>query len=148
MLFYSHHSATIWPRPPTCRAWTRGRQLYPEPATVIHSSIAEGLCWQNKRGKKTQHDATWRGRIHVLKMFIVRRWCTVPSPLTWPSTKKSDGSKEFATIDSMDGGNVLPETPFVGTRFAWTPHGLYLWRVPSPLGKLPVRGQSLTSNRH
>ena len=44
MLFHSHHSATIWPRPPTCRAWTRGRQLYPEPAPVIHSSIAEGLC--------------------------------------------------------------------------------------------------------
>ena len=59
---------------------------------------------------------TWRGRIHVLKMFKVRRGCTVPSPLTWPSTKKSDGTKEFATTDTMDGCNVLPETQFVGTR--------------------------------
>ena len=41
---------------------------------------------------------------------------TGPSPLTWPSTKKSDGTKEFATTDSMDGCNVLPETQFVGTR--------------------------------
>ena len=41
---------------------------------------------------------------------------TVPSPLTWPSTNKSDGTKEFATTDSMDGCNVLPETQFVGTR--------------------------------
>ena len=46
----------------------------------------------------------------------MRRGCTVPSPLTWPSTKKSDGTKEYATTDSMDGCNVLPETQFVGTR--------------------------------
>ena len=52
MLFHSHHSATIWPRPPLCRVWTRGRQLNPEPASVIYNSIAEGLCSQNKRGKK------------------------------------------------------------------------------------------------
>ena len=39
--------------------------------------------------------------------------CAVPSPLTCPSTKKSDGTKEFATTDSMDGCNVLPETQFV-----------------------------------
>ena len=60
-------------------------------------------------------DTTWRGRIHVLTKLKVRRGCTVPSPLTWPSTKKSDGTKEFATTDSMDGCNVLPETQFVGT---------------------------------
>ena len=42
--------------------------------------------------------------------------CTVPSPLTSPSTKKSDGTKEFATTDSMNGCNVLPDTQFVGTR--------------------------------
>ena len=42
--------------------------------------------------------------------------CTVSSPLTCRSTKKSDGTKEFATTDSMDGCNVKPETQFVGTR--------------------------------
>ena len=52
----------------------------------------------------------------MLTKLKVRRGCTVPSPLTWPSTKKSDGTKEFATTDSMDGCNVLPETQFVGTR--------------------------------
>ena len=52
----------------------------------------------------------------MLKKLKVRRGCTVPSPLTWPSTKKSDGTKEFATTDSMDGCSVLPETQFVGTR--------------------------------
>ena len=31
---------------------TRGRQLYLGPALVIHRPIAEGLCRQNKRGKK------------------------------------------------------------------------------------------------
>ena len=61
-------------------------------------------------------DTTWRGRIHVLTKLKVRRGCTVSNPLTWPSTKKSDGIKEFATTDSMDGCNVLPETKFVGTR--------------------------------
>ena len=30
-------------------------ELYPEPAPVIHSSIAEGLCRQNKKGNK-QHE--------------------------------------------------------------------------------------------
>ena len=52
----------------------------------------------------------------MLQKLKVRRGCTVASPLTWPSTKKSDGTKEFATTDSMDGCNVLPETQFVGTR--------------------------------
>ena len=61
-------------------------------------------------------DTAWRGRIHVPRKFNVCRGCTVPSPLTWPSTKKSDGTKEFAMTDLMDGCNVLPETQFVGTR--------------------------------
>ena len=104
MPFHSYHSATIWTRPPTCRVWTRGRQLYPEPGPVIHSSIAEGLFALCKRERCT----TWRGRIHVLMKFKVRWGCTVPSPLTWPFTKKSDGTKEFATTDSMDCCNVLP----------------------------------------
>ena len=49
------------------------------------------------------------------KKLKVRRGCTVPSPLTSPSTKKSDGTKDLAMTDSMDGCNVLPETQFVGT---------------------------------
>ena len=52
----------------------------------------------------------------MLRMFKVRRGCTVPSPLTWPSNERSDGTKEFAMTDSMDGCNVLLEIQFVGTR--------------------------------
>ena len=142
MLFHSHHSATIWPRPPTCWAWTRGRQLCPEPDPVIHGSIDEGLCRQNNRGKKT-----WRERIHVLRKLNVRKGCTVPSPLSWPFAKKSDGTNEFATTDSMDGCNVLPETQFVGSRLRVDA----TW-VLSVGGSLPPwgaadKGQSLTSNR-
>ena len=70
-------------------------------------------------------NTTWSGRIHVLKKFNVIMGCTVTNQLTWPSTMKSDGTKEFATTDSMDGCNVLPETG----------------------GGVLERGQSLTSNR-
>ena len=52
----------------------------------------------------------------MLKKYKVRRGCTVPIPLTRPPTKKSDGTKEFATTDSMDGCNDLPENQFVGNR--------------------------------
>ena len=38
-----------------------------------------------------------------------------PQPTNLPSTKKSDGTKEFATTDSMDCCNVLQENQFVGT---------------------------------
>ena len=92
-------------------------------------------------------DTTWRGRIHELTMLKVRRRCTVPSPLTWPSTKKSDGTKEFATTDSMDGWNVLPETQFVGTRLRVDTSRVLSAGVTFPLAELPERGQSLTSNR-
>ena len=34
----------------------------------------------------------------------------------------------------MDGCNVLPETQFVGTACAWTPHGFYLWGLLTPCG--------------
>ena len=64
----------------------------------------------------------------------VRRGCTVPSPLSWPSTKKSDGTKEFATTDSMDCCNVLQETQFVGTRLRVDTHGFICEGFPSPLG--------------
>ena len=57
-----------------------------------------------------------RGRSHVLKKLKVRRGCTVPSPLTWPSTKKLDSTEDFAMTGSVDGCGVLPETQFVGTR--------------------------------
>ena len=45
--------------------------------------------------------------------FKVRREFTVPSPLTWPSIKKSDGTGEFEMTGSMDGCSILPETKFV-----------------------------------
>ena len=34
-----------------------------------------------------------------------------------------------------------------GPACAWTPLGFCLWGVPFPIGELPERGQSLTSNR-
>ena len=91
-------------------------------------------------------DTKWREKIHVLKKFKVRRGCTVPSPLTWPSTKKSDGTKEFAKTDSMDGCNVLSETQFVGTRLCVDTTRVLYVGVPFPLVELPERGQILTSN--
>ena len=44
----------------------------------------------------------------MLKKFRVRRGCTVPRPLTWPSTKKSDGTETFA-MSGSDGCSVLPQ---------------------------------------
>ena len=60
--------------------------------------------------------------------------CTVPSPLARPSTKKSNGTNEFTTTDSMDGCNVLPETLFVGTRMRVDTTRVSSVRVPSPMG--------------
>ena len=57
-----------------------------------------------------------RGRNHALKKLRVRMGCTVPSPLTWPATKKSDGAENFATTGSVDGCRFLPETKCVVTR--------------------------------
>ena len=71
----------------------------------------------------------------MLKKFIVRMECAVPSPLTCPSTKKLDGTKEFATTDSMDGCNVLSETQFVGNRLR-----VDTTRVLSVGGSLPCWG--------
>ena len=92
-------------------------------------------------------DTTWRGRIHVLTKLKVRRGCTVPSQLTWPSTKKSDGTKEFATTDSMDGCKVLPETQSFRTRLRVDTTRVLYVGVTFPRVGLPERGQSLTSNR-
>ena len=65
---------------------------------------------------------------------------------TWPSTKNSDGTNEFATTDSRDGCSVLQETQFVGTRMRVdTTRFSYVW-VSLPHGELSKRGQILTSN--
>ena len=74
--------------------------------------------------------------------------CTVPSPLTLPSTKPSDGTKDFATTDSMDGCSDQPETQFVDTRLRVNTTRVLYVRAPFPLGEQPERGQSLTSNGH
>ena len=51
----------------------------------------------------------------MLKKFRMRRVCTQPSPLTYPSNKKSDGTYKFATTGSVDGCSLGPETQFVGS---------------------------------
>ena len=51
----------------------------------------------------------------MLKTFKGRRMCTVPCPLIWSSTMKSDGTKKLATTGSVDGCSVLSETKFVST---------------------------------
>ena len=56
------------------------------------------------------------GRNHLLRNLYVRRWCSVPSPLIWPSTKEFSGTEKFATTGSVDGCSVLPETQFVWNR--------------------------------
>ena len=52
----------------------------------------------------------------MLGRLRVKRGCTFPSSLTWPSTKASNGTTECATTESMDGCSILQETKFVGTR--------------------------------
>ena len=70
----------------------------------------------------------------MLKKLKVRRGCTVPSPLTWPSTNKSDGTKEFATTDSMDGCSVQAESQFVGSRMRVDTTWALSVEFHSPLG--------------
>ena len=53
------------------------------------------------------------GKNHVRKQFKVRRWCTIPSQLTWPSTKKSDGTDVFVTVRFVGGRSVLLEMQLV-----------------------------------
>ena len=83
----------------------------------------------------------------MVKEFIVRMGYTVPIPLTWHSTRKSDGTEKFAMTGSVDGFSVLPKTQFFGTRLhvdtTWALHV----GVPFPLWELPWRGHSLTSNQ-
>ena len=80
----------------------------------------------------------------MLNRLKVRMGCTVPNPLT----KKSDGTKEFATTASMDGCSVLPETQFVGSRLRVDTTRVLSVGVTFPFGELQERGQSFTSNRH
>ena len=67
-----------------------------------------------------------KGRHCVLKKFKVRRGCTVPCPLTWPTTKKYDDTEEFVITDSVDGCSICRRPSLSGPACAWTPHGLYL----------------------
>ena len=60
----------------------------------------------------------------------VKRGCTTPSPLTWPSTMKSDGTKMFATTGSVDGCSFLPVTKFVRTSLCM--NATWVLRFPSP----------------
>ena len=76
----------------------------------------------------------------------VRSGCTVSSQLTWSSTQKSAGTKEFVTTDSMmDGFSVLPETQFVRTSLCVDTRQDSSVRCSLPLRELPERGKSLTS---
>ena len=53
------------------------------------------ILWQCKTDNVTSH--------HGLKKFTMRWGCTVPSPLTWPSTTKRDDTKTFVMTGSVDG---------------------------------------------
>ena len=56
-----------------------------------------------------------RGKNRGQKNSKVRRGCTVPSPISWPCTKKSHSKEKLATTGSVDGRRVLLETHFVWT---------------------------------
>ena len=78
----------------------------------------------------------------MLRKPNVRRGCTDCNPITWPSTKKSEGSKKFATTGSVDCCSILQENQFVMIHLR-----VDITWVLSVAGSLPMRGQSLTSNR-
>ena len=143
MLFHSHHSTTIWQRPPTCSAWTRGRQLYPKPAPVIHSCIAEGLCRQHK-SEKRQHEkeesiclrsSKWEGGAQSPARYF-------DHPLRNPMEQKCL-RRPTRLMVAMSSRRPSLSRPAC----AWTPHGFHQWVIPFPFGELPEIGQRLTSNR-
>ena len=68
-------------------------------------------------------------------MSKVRRGCTLTSQLTWPSTKKCDGTEKFAMTDSVDGCSILPEIQFCRTR-----QRMDTIRVLSVGGSIPPMG--------
>ena len=70
------------------------------------------------------------------------RWgCTVPSPLTWPSTTKCDDTKTFAMTGSVDGCSVLPEIQYVLTSCAFSPHVLSVVRFLPSTGAAAERSE-------
>ena len=83
----------------------------------------------------------------MLKKFKVRRGAQSPAHLIDHSVRNPMSKKSLRQSDSMDGCNVLPETQFVGTRQRVDTTRVLSVGVPFPLGDLPERGQSLTSNR-
>ena len=90
--------------------------IYPHICKVHIQKISIfSLFWRPSIANDNVFFMKW-GRTHVLKKFIVRRGCTVPSPLISPSTKKSDGTEKLSTTSLMDDCSVLPRTQFVGTR--------------------------------
>ena len=77
----------------------------------------------------------------MVSEFIVRRGYTVPIPLTWHSTRKSDGTEKFAMTGSVDGFSVLPKTQFLGPICTWTPLGFCMLGFHSPYGS--CRGEAI-----
>ena len=102
MLFHSNHSATIWPRPPTCRAWTRGRQLY---RSLPLSSIAPSpKGFVHKIRDETRH------YYNIFRSWIIlprRGYGTLP---WWRGLRES---RTTATIPKTfnDIGKAQSETP-------------------------------------
>ena len=54
----------------------------------------------------------------MLKKIKVRRGCTVPSQLNWPSIKNLDGTEELTGTGSADGCSVPLKKQLVGTRLS------------------------------
>ena len=72
----------------------------------------------------------------MLMKFKMRRGCTFPSPLTWPSTKKSNGTDER---DNWLNGwlqRLAGDQVGVQSRLCVDPHWFYLNGVPLPLREL------------
>ena len=89
------------PSPLTCPSTKKSdstEEWHRQPAQWIVAT-SEGLEEETIHTKcslyqrRTDHVITSH---HVLK-FAVRRGCTVPNPLIWPSTEKSDGTEKTQT---------------------------------------------------
>ena len=61
----------------------------------------------------------------------MRRGAHTPTALTRPSTKKSDGAMKMATIRTVDGSIVLPETLFGEIRQRVGSTRFYLLGIPT-----------------
>ena len=74
----------------------------------------------------------------------MRRGCTVPSQLAWPSTKKSDGIEKFVTTAQWvgpSGDQVCRDTTARGQNTG------FICRTSIPLCELPEIDKSLTLSR-